>query len=59
MKAKIDEILKRYVSRKLMVFVVASVGLFSATLTSSDWVTIAAVYIGTQGAIDAIAKLRQ
>ena len=59
MKAKIDEILKRYVSRKLMVFVVASVGLFSATLTSSDWVTIAAVYIGTQGVIDAIAKLRQ
>ena len=59
MKAKIDEILKRYVSRKLMVFVVASVGLFSATLTSSDWVTIAAVYIGAQGAIDAIAKLRQ
>tara|TARA_R110001632_G_scaffold33723_1_gene86478 strand:+ start:10 stop:189 length:180 start_codon:yes stop_codon:yes gene_type:complete len=59
MKAKIDTVLKKYVSRKLMVFVVASVGLFSATLTSSDWVTIAAVYIGTQGAIDAIAKLRQ
>jgi len=59
MKAKIDEILKKYVSRKLMVFVVASFGLFSQTLTSSDWVTIAAVYIGTQGVIDAIAKLRQ
>lgn len=59
MKARIDKLLDRYVSRKLMVFVVASVGLFSATLTSSDWVTIAAVYIGTQGAIDAIAKLRQ
>ena len=59
MKARIDAILNRYVRRKLMVFVVASFGLFSATLTSSDWVTIAAVYIGTQGAIDAIAKLRQ
>ncbi len=59
MKARIDKILNRYVSRKLMVFVVASFGLFSATLTSSDWVTIAAVYIGTQGAIDGIAKLRQ
>ncbi len=59
MKARIDKILNRYVSRKLMVFVVASFGLFSATLTSSDWVTIAAVYIGTQGAIDAISKLRQ
>ena len=59
MKAKIDTVLKKYVSRKLIVFVVASVGLFSATLTSSDWVIISAVYIGTQGAIDAIAKLRQ
>ena len=59
MRAKIDAILNRYVSRKLMVFVVASFGLFSYTLTSSDWVTIAAVYIGTQGAIDAIVKLRQ
>ena len=48
MKAKIDTILKKYVSRKLMVFAVASFGLFSETLTSSDWVIIAGVYIGTQ-----------
>ena len=58
MRQKIDEILNRYVSRKLMVFVVASLGLFSQTLTSSDWVIIAGIYIGTQGAIDAIAKLK-
>ncbi len=58
MRQKIDEILNKYVSRKLMVFVVASIGLFWGALTSSDWVTIAAVYIGTQGAIDAIAKLK-
>jgi hypothetical protein len=59
MRERLDKILNRYVSRKLMVFVVASFGLFSGTLTSSDWVIISAVYIGTQGAIDAIAKLRQ
>jgi len=58
MRQKIDEILNRYVSRKLMVFAVASIGLFWGALTSSDWVTIAAVYIGTQGAKDAIAKLK-
>ena len=58
MRQKIDQILNRYVSRKLMVFVVASFGLFSGTLTSSDWVIIAGIYIGTQGAIDAIAKLK-
>ena len=58
MRNRLDQILNRYVSRKLMVFVVASFGLFSGTLTSSDWVIIAAVYIGTQGVIDAITKLR-
>ena len=58
MRQKIDQILNSYVSRKLMVFVVASFGLFSGTLTSSDWVIIAGIYIGTQGAIDAIAKLK-
>ena len=58
MRQKIDQILNRYVSRKLMVFVVASFGLFSGTLTSSDWVIIAGIYIGTQGVIDAIAKLK-
>jgi hypothetical protein len=58
MRQKIDQILNRYVSRKLMVFIVASFGLFSQTLTSSDWVIIAGIYIGTQGVIDAIAKLK-
>ncbi len=58
MRQKIDAMLNRYMSRKLMVFVVASLGLFWGALTSSDWVTIAAVYIGTQGAIDAISKLK-
>ena len=58
MRQKIDQILNRYVSRKLMVFVVASFGLFSGALTSYDWVIIAGIYIGTQGVIDAIAKLK-
>ena len=58
MRQKLDALLNRYVSRKLMVFVVASCGLFLGTLTSGDWVTIAGVYIGTQGVIDAISKLR-
>jgi len=58
MRQKIDAMLNKYVSRKLMVFVVASLGLFWGTLNSQDWVTIAAVYIGTQGAIDAISKIK-
>jgi hypothetical protein len=57
--SRIDRFLNSWISKKLSVFVVASFGLFSGTLTSGDWVTIAAVYIGTQGVIDAISKLRQ
>ena len=58
MRQKLDAILNSWISRKLMVFIVASFGLFSGTLTSADWVTIAGVYIGTQGAIDAISKIK-
>lgn len=58
MKAKIDAFLNSWISKKLMVFVIASFGLFSGTLTSADFVNISVVYIGTQGAIDAIKQLR-
>ena len=58
MRQKIDAILNRYVSRKLMVFVIACFGMFSGMLTSSEFTNIAIMYVGTQGAIDAIVKLR-
>lgn len=58
MRAKIDQILNSWISKKLMVFIVACFGLFSDTLTSAEWVNIAMVYLGTQGAIDAVMQLR-
>lgn len=58
MKQRLDKILNSWISKKLSVFIVASFGLFSGTLLSNDWVTIAAVYIGTQGVIDAIHTLK-
>lgn len=59
MRAKLDELLNSWISKKLMVFFVASLGLFSGAITDSEWTNIALMYIGTTGAIDAIAKLRQ
>jgi len=58
MKARIDALLNSWVSKKLLVFFVACFGLFSGTLTSSEWVNISIVYIGTQGALDIVMKLR-
>ena len=56
-KEKIDFYLNKWVSRKLTVFVVGSVGLFSGKLTSSDWVIIAATYIAIEGATNIVEKL--
>ena len=58
MKQKLDAFLNKYFSRKLMVFFIASFGLFSGTLDSSDWIIISTVYIGTQGAVDIVTKLK-
>lgn len=56
-REKIDFYLNKWVSRKLTVFVVGSVGLFYGKLTSSDWVIIAATYIAIEGATTIVEKL--
>jgi hypothetical protein len=58
-KEKIDLYLNKWVSRKLMVFVVACFGLFSGYLTSYDWVIISTAYIGIQGFTDIVNKLKR
>ena len=57
-KEKIDLYLNKWVSRKLMVFVVSCAGLFSGYLTSSDFTIIAAAYVGIQGFTDIVKKLK-
>ena len=59
MKSKIDQFLNRWLSRKLMVFLIATGLAIFGSLTSNDWVTISVVYIGTQGALDIATKLKQ
>jgi len=56
-KEKIDFYLNRWVSRKLTVFVVGSIGLFLGNLTSSDWVIIATAYITIEGVTTIVEKL--
>ena len=56
-KEKIDFYLNKWVSRKLTVFVVGSVGLFLGNLTSSDWVIIATAYITIEGITTIVEKL--
>jgi hypothetical protein len=56
-KEKLDNILKKWISRKLTVFVVASSALFSGVLTSTDWVIVATTYISIQGVSDIVERL--
>jgi hypothetical protein len=56
-KEKIDLFLNKWISRKLIVFLVGSWGLFSGTLTSGDWVIIATAYIAIEGATNIVERL--
>jgi hypothetical protein len=48
----IDLVLGRTMSKKLMVFIIASAYLMAQYLTPEEWVTIAKIYIGSQAAVD-------
>jgi hypothetical protein len=54
---KIDLYLKKWVSRKLTVFTVASVGLFFEVITSTDWVIVATSYITIEGVTNIVERL--
>ena len=57
-KETLDRILNKWISRKLLVFLVACVGLFLSNITSGDWVIVATAYIGIQGFTDIVDKLK-
>jgi hypothetical protein len=58
MRARLDKILNSWVSKKLSVFIVATVLASVGQLDGHEWANIALMYIGTQGAIDAVKQLR-
>jgi len=58
MRQKLDYFLNRWTSRKLMVFAIATALCLWGHVSSADWVTLAIVYIGTQGAVDIAMKLK-
>ena len=58
-KAFIDTWLEKFTSRKLLVWTTASALAFAGYLTSGDWVTISIVFIGTQGAVDIVERLKK
>jgi len=58
MKAIIDKFTGRFISRKFLAWIVATVLCYVGHVTSGDWITLTIVYIGTQGAVDAVMKIK-
>ena len=59
LKAALDLWIGKFISRKLLVFLVCTVALFWEKVSGSEWINVAVVYIGSQAVIDAIVKLRK
>ena len=57
-RAAIDKTLEKAISRKLLVWATATGLAATGFLTSGDWVTISALYLGGQAVIDAVVKLK-
>ena len=58
-KAAVDKILSRFISKKLTVWLTATGLSLYGGVTSGDWVTISMVYIGSQAAVDLVVALKQ
>ena len=54
----IDLIIGKTMSKKLMVFLMASFFLASTFLTGEEWITVSKWYIGTQGLVDGVAIVK-
>ena len=47
----------KWISRKLLVFIIASVALFTGNVQSSDWVIISSIYISLEGATSIVERI--
>jgi hypothetical protein len=59
MKGMIDKILAWTISKKLTVFLIATILILKGSISGSEWVYISLMYIGTQGAIDLYNSIKK
>ena len=53
-RKNLDTLINKWISRKLFVFLIATILLWIADLESSDWTMIAVVYLGSQTILDSV-----
>ena len=59
MKGFIDKVLAWTISKKLTVFLIATMLILKGSISGSEWVYISLMYIGTQGAIDLYNSIKK
>ncbi len=59
MKAKLDKFLNRFISKKLTVFIIATIFIVLHKIDPINWVNLSMVYIGSQAAVDIMKQLRK
>jgi len=59
MKGLVDKVLAWTISKKLTVFLIATILILKGSITGSEWVYISLMYIGTQGAIDLYNNIKK
>lgn len=57
-KEKIDFYLSKLMSRKLLAFLIASVGLFTGYVTDTNWVILATAYVSIEGFTNIVERLK-
>ena len=57
-KGLLDKLVGKLWSRKFMVWGTATFLIFQGQLTSSDWVMVSLVYIGSQAAVDLLTQMK-
>lgn len=57
-KERIDFLLQKWTSRKLMVFIISAIALFTGKLNGDSWVIVSTAYIGSEMVIDAVTRLK-
>lgn len=50
-----DKMLNKLVSRKLVVWVVATIAMFSGPVNADQWIIVSSIYLGLQGVQDTLA----
>jgi hypothetical protein len=59
MRAKVDKILNKFISKKLTVFIIATVFICFSKIDPLNWVNLSMVYISSQAAVDLVSQLRK